>query len=101
MMDNLAQNITSNRDLRDLGTQGFGFKQNVLDTALRNNKDDINEAAIAIIKKWSDKYEDQAQAYTALCGILRKIGKASWISALDEWTIYLSWDVLPLLKPVL
>ena len=83
MVDNLAQEITSNRDLRDLGTQGFGFKQNVLDTALRNKKDDINEAAISIIKKWTDKYEDQAQAYTELCVILRRIGKASWISALE------------------
>ena len=84
MADKLAQQIASSRSLRDLGTHGFGFPQNVVDTALTNNQMDINEAALAIISKWSEKYEDKGEAYSQLCAILRKIGKGSWINALKE-----------------
>ena len=83
MEDKLAQQITSNRSLRDLGTHGFGLPQNVVDTALHNNQD-INEAALTVISKWSEKYSDKVEAYSQLCVVLRRIDKGGWINVLKD-----------------
>ena len=81
---NLSQQITSEGDLRDLGTRGFGFAHNTIDTALRNKRDDINQAGLVIIKKWSTNHTDKAEAYDLLCAILDKIKRASWKNVLID-----------------
>ena len=84
MQDNLSQQISSKPELRQLATHGLDFKQNVITTALSDNKDDINGAGLTLINKWSSKYEDKYQAYDDLCQILRKTNRASWINELGE-----------------
>ena len=63
----LSQQISSDGDLRALGTRGFGFAKNIIDNALRNNRDNINEAALFIINKWSTNQANEAEAYDLLC----------------------------------
>ena len=83
MTNNLAKRIVSTGDLNELGINGFGLEDFVVAAALKNNNNDINEAAHQVINKWSETYEDMGKVYQDLCAILRTIGKAAWIHALD------------------
>ena len=80
----LAKCVTSSDELRDLGIMGFGVKESNIATALTNNNNSITEAARVVISTWSDDYEDAAEAFEDLCKILKKIGKAAWITAIKK-----------------
>ena len=82
MEDNLAKCITHYSDLRHLGILGFGFEQDVINSALSDCKGDVTEAAALVIRTWSNKYKDERQAYGDLCEILKAIGRAEWIKEL-------------------
>ena len=81
MRRNLALLVVSEEDLRDLGTFGFGVREQIIDATLYNNEH-INAAAREVIKRWAQEQEDMEKAYEQLCVILRKIKRGGWIKEL-------------------
>ena len=80
MKANLAKRIYSAGDLRDLAN-GMGVDGEFVSAMLRNHSSDIREAATQVIDEWANDV-DEDKAYDELRGILTKIRKKAWISAL-------------------
>ena len=84
MERHLARHIVSEYDLRRLATKGLRVTEDITDTALKDCKGDVTEAALFIIRAWSSGYTDRERAYSDLCKSLRRIGRISWIKELAE-----------------
>ena len=80
---NLARQITTQQELRNLATLGLRVKSNVIDTKLTNERD-INEAALKVIQQWASSKEDKRAAYVELCEILVKIRRSAYINVLKD-----------------
>ena len=72
MERHLARHIVSEFDLLDLGVIGLNVTEDIIDTALRDSKGDVTEAALLVIRNWSSKYTDKEHAYRGLRESLRK-----------------------------
>ena len=72
MLLELSRRMTSLGQLRRLVTIGLGVKQYVQDSNL-HNIDDINEAALSILKDWSLSQENLTVAHNRLCEALNKV----------------------------
>ena len=84
MERNLARHIVSASDLHKLGIIELGIPPDVIDTALEDSKGDVTEAALLVIRAWSNGYTDKEEAYKVLRNSLRRIGRTSWIEELAE-----------------
>ena len=82
MKNNLALRISQAGDLHLLGVNGFGLRGFIVDAALRNHNNDINGAALQVIKAWSDTLP-RSEAYEKLYAIINKINKAAWLEVLE------------------
>ena len=80
----LAKRVTSESDLRNLGTNGFEVDKDIIDAALTDNPKSINAAATEVIKQWGVEQIDKEKAYDDLCRILGIIEKKAWITELPE-----------------
>ena len=80
---NLARQITTQQELRNLATLGLRVKSNVIDTKLTNERD-INEAALKVIQQWASSKEDKGAAFVELCEILVKIRRSAYINVLKD-----------------
>ena len=81
MKNKLAKRITSDGDLNDLGINGFELEDFVVAAAKKNHNNDINEAALYVINKWSEQY-DESEAYDELVAVIERIGKRAWLKVL-------------------
>ena len=80
----LASCVTNEMELRNLGTNGFQVRRNIIDAALNNKKGDIIQAAAEVIKQWGLDYDDKEKAFDDLCEILQNIQRRAWIGELRK-----------------
>ena len=90
--DALANQITDEAELRNLGTNGFKVRRRIIDAALSNKRGQITQAAAEVIKQWGLNYDDKEKAFDDLCEILQNIQRRAWIAELKKikkWRIIL------------
>ena len=80
---NLARQITTQQELRNLAMLGLRVKSNVIDTKLTNERD-IKEAALKVIQQWATSKEHKRAAYVELCEILIKIRRSAYMNVLKD-----------------
>ena len=71
MLLELSRRMTSPGQLRQFVTKGLSQKQHLLDSHLCN-ANDINEAALSILKEWKLNQENSMTAYSSMCEALNK-----------------------------
>ena len=69
----LSNEITSRSKLRTLATVGLNVDSSIVSTALRNNRDDITEAAHTVLTQWRDSQPNKTIAYKQICEVLRRV----------------------------
>ena len=85
MMLNLSRRITSEEELRALGTKGLRIPEYKIATHLRDYHNKITLAAHHVIKDWRKTVADPFQAYSLLCEALRKAELAAYIYEVLQW----------------
>ena len=63
----LAQRITSEQKLQDIGLTVLKIPLYTIKTALYNKRDNINMAALDVLEKWRFNQPTSKVAYTKLC----------------------------------
>ena len=82
----LSQYITSEQDLRELGTNALGVPERIIDTALHNHRNSsINGAAYNILSIWRKQYESSEKAFMDLQAGLRRAEKNELAALLRKW----------------
>ena len=81
----LSQYITSEQDLRELGTNALGVRERTIDTALTNYRTSINDAAYNILSTWRKQYESSEKAFMDLQAGLRRAEKKELAALLRKW----------------
>ena len=70
---NLAKQITSEQEFRDLGHNVLKLPGNTVNLALANKRD-IDLAAHQILQIWFKQYENEKEAFETLVSSLKKCG---------------------------
>ena len=81
----LSQYITSEQDLRELGTNGLGVPERTIDTALTNYRTSINDAAYNILSTWRKQYQSSQEAYRNLQAGLKRARMNDLAAKLQSW----------------
>ena len=79
----LAQTITNEQHLRDLGLKVLKVPANRIDSAL-TNKRDIRDAALEVLKTWYHDQESIQEAYRNLYRELKNNGRQLWANELKQ-----------------
>ena len=82
---NLSQRITSEQDLRELGTNALGVPEHIIDTALYNHRTCIQDAAHDVLSTWRKQYQSSQEAYLGLLTGLRRAQKGQLAALLRKW----------------
>ena len=69
----LSNEITSRSKLQTLATVSLNVDSSIVSTALRNNRDDITEAAHTVLTQWRDSQPNKSIAYKQICEALRRV----------------------------
>ena len=85
----LAQRITSEQALRDLGLKALRLPGYKVDTVLYNRRD-IELAAHEALKTWRDNQETPQEAYQNLYNCLCKLGWKRLAGELEKWVKHTS-----------
>ena len=82
----LSQYITSEQDLRELGTNALGVPERIIDAALHNHRNSsINDAAYNILYTWREQYESNQKAFMDLQAGLKRAEKNELAALLRKW----------------
>ena len=82
----LSKHITSEQDLRELGTNALGVREHTIDTALTKYRNSsINDAAYNILSTWRKQYESSEKAFIDLQAGLRRAEKNELAALLRKW----------------
>ena len=81
----LCQHITSEQDLRELGTNGLGVPERTIDTALYNHRTSINDAAHDVLSTWRKQYQSSQEAYRNLQAGLKRAQMNDLAAKLQSW----------------
>ena len=81
----LSQYITSEQDLRELGTNALGVRERTIDTALYNHRTSIYDAAHDVLSTWWKQYESNEKAFMDLQAGLRRADKNELAALLRKW----------------
>ena len=68
----LSHRITSEQDLRDLGTIGLKLDKHIIDIAICDNNTTIQGAAHEVLQRWMNMQLDGREAYLKLQAAMRK-----------------------------
>ena len=79
----LAQRITTQQELLDLGLKVLGLPHHQVSSALTNNRD-VDLAAHHILQIWYRQYTSSIEAYTDLYTSLKRHGKIQLAAQLQE-----------------
>ena len=71
MLFQLAGQINSEWDLRNLATVGLAMEHKTVDKHLKNKDKEINEAVLGVLKEWWRGQDNPKTAYRKLCEALR------------------------------
>ena len=78
MIFRLSKKITSPFQLHILAIDGLSIKKFVIDRHVKDEKDNIPMATLALLNEWKLQYEDQKRAFLDLCYALDKSNMASY-----------------------
>ena len=82
----LSQYITSERDLRELGTNALGVPERIIDAALHNHRNSsINDVAHNVLSTWREQYESNQKAFMDLQAGLKRAEKNELAALLRKW----------------
>ena len=79
MLLKLAKKISKPFDILTLGRRGLKLDLSVVETAISNNKDDVNMAMYYVLKKFRVSQPDAKIAYDNLCEALTALNMDSLI----------------------
>ena len=79
MLLKLAKKISKPFDILTLGRTGLKLDLSVVETAISNNKDDVNMAMYDVLKKFRVSQPDAKIAYDNLCEALTAVNMDSLI----------------------
>ena len=79
MLLDLSEKISKPFDIMKLGGKGLKLDLSVVETAISNNKDDVNMAMYDVLKKWRVSQPDSKMAYNNLCEALTVVNMDSLI----------------------
>ena len=79
MLLKLAKKISKPFDILTLGRRGLKLDLSVVETAISNNKDDVNMALYDVLKKFRVSQPDAKIAYDNLCEALTAVNMDSLI----------------------
>ena len=88
MLFSLSRKMTDKDKVRRLGTIGLEVAESYIDSQLYNERYDIKEAALQILKEWRSNQVDSKVAHTQLCVALKKVDLSSWICVLKPNASY-------------
>ena len=78
MVNNLAQCLTSEENLRNLAMNGFGMKRYVVERHVSNHRK-LNDAAYHLLSEWLNSKATRVVAYRELCAALMTAGQEALI----------------------
>ena len=82
---NLSQRITSEQELRDLGTKVLKVPEHIIDTALYNHRTSINDAAHDVLCTWLKDQPAKLEAYMNLQAGLKRAHMNQLATQLRMW----------------
>ena len=80
----LSEGINQPSKLRKLAVLGLKMGASVIDSALQNNKDDIDEAAYRVLMQWRVSQPDKWVAYKQICEALRRVRMDMLITKMND-----------------
>ena len=83
---NLSQQITTEQELRDLGTNALDVPEHIIDTALYNHRASIQEAAYVALSTWLKQYQSRQKAYINLQAGLKRAQMNQLAALLRKWS---------------
>ena len=82
----LCEHITSEQDLRELGTNVLGVPERIIDTALHNHRNSsINGAAHDVLSTWRKKCASSEKAFMDLQAGLKRAQRNELAALLRKW----------------
>ena len=81
----LSTKITNLQELMNLGINGLNVPRHTIQSALYNNRHNINDAAHAVISDWALQYETKSMAYVNIIAGLQKCKMLQLATELRQW----------------
>ena len=82
---NISQRVTSEQELRNLGTKALKVPEYIIDTALYNHRTSIQDAAHDVLSTWRKQYQSSQEAYLDLLAALKRAKMNQLATQLRMW----------------
>ena len=82
---NLSQRITSEHQLRDLGSRALGVRQHIIGTALFNDRTCIQDAAYNVLSTWLKGQPSRQEAFMSMQTGLKRARMNQLAADLRMW----------------
>ena len=82
---NISQRVTSEQELRNLGTKALKVPEHIIDTALYDNRTSIQDAAHDVLSTWRKQYQSSQGAYLDLLAGLKRAKINQLVTQLRKW----------------
>ena len=82
----LSTRITNKQELMNLGINGLNLPRHTIQAALYNHRNNITDAAYAVISDWALQYKTKSEAYVDIIAGLQKCKMNQLASEMRQWT---------------
>ena len=84
-MFKLSTRITDRQELLNLGIIGLQLPRHIIQSALYNDRNSIQDAAFTVISDWVKQQKTRSEAYANITGCLQKCKMKQLATELRQW----------------